>query len=80
MWFRLIRGRRSRLAAAGLAGLAGFAGGAARGGLLMRVLFWITTAQRVLPYVSLARNLWRSRSRRYGQPYADAGSETEHLY
>jgi hypothetical protein len=54
----------------------------AGGGLLVKTLFWVSMAQRALPYVSLARNLWRSRSSRhgrYGQPYADAGAETEHL-
>jgi hypothetical protein len=56
---------------------------AAGSGLAMKALFWLSTAQRVLPYISLARNLWRSRSSRYGrygQPYADAGAETEHLH
>lgn len=48
-------------------------------GFLMKAMFWVSAAQRVLPYVSLARNLWRSRSSRYHQPYADAGAETEHL-
>jgi hypothetical protein len=71
--FKLIRGRR--------ASRVGRAGAGAGGGLVMRALFWLSIAQRALPYVSLARNLWRSRSsRRYGQPYADAGAETEHLY
>src|SRR6185369_10299829 len=61
--FKLIRGRRSPAAAT-----ARFAGGGAAGGsLLMRALFWVSMAQRALPYVSLARNLWRSRSSRYGQ-------------
>ena len=46
------------------------------GGLAMKALFWVSMAQRALPYVTLARDLWRSRSRR---PYADAGAETEHL-
>src|SRR5262245_34103016 len=87
MLFKLIRGRRGgrRGAAAGLRGLAGAtagegAGRAAGSGLLMRALFWISVAQRALPYVSLARNLWRSRSSRDRQSYADAGAETEHLY
>jgi hypothetical protein len=71
---RLIRGggRRSVTGAAAAVG----------SGLAMRALFWITTAQRALPYISLIRNLWRSRSSRgrgYA-PYADAGAETEHLY
>ncbi len=35
------------------------AGGA---GLAMKALFWVSMAQRALPYVSLVRNLWRSRS------------------
>jgi hypothetical protein len=74
---KLIRGRRSP-AAAGLA--RAVAGGAAGRGLMMRALFWISLAQRAMPYVSLARNLWRSRSSRYGRSYADAGSETEHLF
>src|SRR4051812_46026523 len=68
--FKLLRGRRSRPA------VGGPAGAAARGGLLMRALFWVSMVQRAMPYVSLARNLWRSRSSRYGrygQPYADAG-------
>jgi len=68
--FKLLRGRRARAAGAAAAG----------GGLLMRALFWVSMVQRALPYVSLARNLWRSRSSRYGQSYADAGSETEHLF
>jgi hypothetical protein len=74
MLFKLLRGRRRAVATAG-AGRAG-------GGLLMRALFWVSVAQRALPYVSLARNLWRSRSSRagrYGHPYTDAGAETEHL-
>jgi hypothetical protein len=74
--FKLIRGRRSPVA-----GLArAVAGGGAGRGLMMRALFWISVAQRAMPYVSLARNLWRSRSSRYGRSYADAGSETEHLF
>jgi hypothetical protein len=85
--FKLIRGRRrgGRAAAAGsaLGGLAGVLGGGraatAGSGLLMRALFWVSIAQRALPYVSLARNLWRSRSSRHGRSYADAGAETEHL-
>ena len=51
----------------------------AGGGLTMKALFWLSVAQRAMPYVSLLRGLWRSRSSRYGQPYADAGAETEHL-
>lgn len=62
--FKLLRGRRARVAG---------------GGLMMRALFWVTAAQRFLPYISIARNLWRSRSSRQGRPYADAGAETEHL-
>jgi hypothetical protein len=31
-------------------------------GLAMRTLFWVSMAQRALPYVSLLRNMWRSRS------------------
>ena len=73
--FKLLRGRRSPRA-----GLAGSAGMATAGrGLMMRALFWLSIAQRALPYISLARNLWRSRSSRHRQPYADAGAETEHL-
>jgi hypothetical protein len=71
---KLIRGRRAAPAAAALAST-----GAGRS-LLTRVLFWVSVAQRALPYVSLARNLWRSRSSRYGRSYADAGAETEHLF
>ena len=64
--FKLLRRGRKRTAGAGLT---------------MKALFWLSVAQRAMPYVSLARNLWRSRSsRRYGQPYADAGAETEHLF
>ena len=48
-------------------------------GPLMKALFWVSVCQRALPYVSLARNLWRSRSSRQRPPYADAGAETEHL-
>ena len=61
----------------------GTAGAAGRGasGFTMKALFWLSVVQRAMPYISLARNLWRSRSsRRYGQPYADAGAETEHLF
>jgi hypothetical protein len=73
---RLIRGggRRRAVATAAAAGASGLA---------MRALFWITTAQKALPYISLIRNLWRSRSSRgHGgyASYADAGTETEHLY
>src|SRR3954471_2577286 len=53
--FKLFRGRRSRPSAAGLAG----AGGRAGGSLLMRALFWVSMVQRAMPYVSLARSLWR---------------------
>jgi hypothetical protein len=72
---RLIRGGGRRRSVTGAAAAVG-------SGLAMRALFWITTAQRALPYLSLIRNLWRSRSSRgrgYA-PYADAGAETEHLY
>jgi hypothetical protein len=50
-------------------------------GFLIKAMFWVSAAQRALPYVSLARNLWRSRSSRYAhaRSYADAGAETEHL-
>jgi hypothetical protein len=48
-------------------------------GFLTKTLFWVSAAQRALPYVSLLRNLWRSRSSRYSRSYADAGAETEHL-
>jgi len=64
MLFKLLRRGRARTAG---------------GGMLMKALFWVSMAQRALPYVSLARNLWRSRSSRDGRPYADAGAETEHL-
>lgn len=47
-------------------------------GLTMKALFWLSVAQRAMPYVSLARNLWRSRSSP-SRGYADAGAETEHL-
>jgi hypothetical protein len=47
-------------------------------GLAMKALFWLSVAQRAMPYVSLARNLWRSRSSP-SRGYADAGAETEHL-
>lgn len=79
---RLIRGpRRGSVGVARAAGVgrAGAAAAAGRG-LLVRALFWLSIAQRALPYVSLARNLWRSRSSRYGRSYADAGAETEHLF
>jgi hypothetical protein len=66
--FKLLRGGRKRASVA-----------AAGGGLAMRALFWLSVAQRAMPYISLARNLWRSRSSRYERPYADAGAETEHL-
>jgi hypothetical protein len=70
---KLLRGRRApRADRAGLAGVAGR-------GFMTRTLFWLSIAQRALPYVSLARSLWRSRSSRSGRSYADAGAETEHL-
>ena len=59
--FKLLRRGRKTTAGAGLA---------------MKALFWLSVAQKAMPYISLARNLWRSRSRR---EYADAGAETEHL-
>jgi len=65
--FKLLRRRRAATAG---------------GGLLVKTLFWVSMAQRALPYVSLARNLWRSRSSRNGRngpSYTDAGAETEHL-
>ncbi len=73
--FRRIRGRR--VPAAGRVGAVTSA--AASRGLLTRALFLVATIRRVLPYLSLARNLWRSRSSRDYRPYADAGAETEHL-
>ncbi len=35
---------------------------AGAGGLAMKALFWVSVAKRALPFVQLARNLWRSRS------------------
>jgi hypothetical protein len=69
--FKLIRGGRRRGAGGGV--------GRAASGLTMKALFWLSVVQRAMPYISLARNLWRSRSSRYGRSYADAGAETEHL-
>jgi hypothetical protein len=63
MLFKLLRRGRARTAG---------------GGMLMKALFWVSMAQRALPYFSLARNLWRSRSSP-SRGYADAGAETEHL-
>jgi len=78
---KLLRGRGK--VAAGMGGRAAAAGLATAGGrsrgLLMRMILLISTVRRALPYLSLARSLWRSRSSRYGRPYADAGAETEHL-
>ena len=51
----------------------------AGGGVLVKALFWVSMVQRALPYVSLVRNLWRSRPSRVPQGYSDAGTETEHL-
>lgn len=72
--FKLLRGPRRASSGVARAGMA-----PAGRGLMMRALFWISVAQRALPYISLARNLWRSRSSRHGRSYADAGAETEHL-
>jgi hypothetical protein len=73
--FKLIRGpRRASSRAVARAGVA-----TAGRGLMMRALFWLSVARRAMPYISLARNLWRSRSSRHGRSYADAGAETEHL-
>jgi hypothetical protein len=66
--FKLLRGRRApRVAAPRLS---------ARRGLMMRALFVLSVARRALPYVSLARNLWRSRSSPRTAPYRDP-SEAE---
>jgi hypothetical protein len=73
--FKLLRGpRRASSRAVAQAGVA-----TAGRGLMTRALFWLSVAQRAMPYISLARNLWRSRSSRHGRSYADAGAETEHL-
>jgi hypothetical protein len=57
MLIRLLRGGRRK--AAGAAGLAGHAAGR---GFAMKALFWLSVVQRAMPYISIARNLWRSRS------------------
>ena len=75
---RLIRGP-GRAPSSSVARASGGMATAGRG-IMMKALFWLSLAQRALPYVSLARNLWRSRSSRYARSYADAGSETEHLF
>ena len=75
--FKLLRGPRRGRASSAVVGRAGIA--TAGRGLMMRALFWISVVQRAMPYISLARNLWRSRSSRHGRSYADAGAETEHL-
>ena len=33
-----------------------------RSGFAMKALFWVSMAKRALPYVTLARNLWRART------------------
>ncbi len=77
---KLLRGRGKVAAGMGGRAAAGLAAGGGRSrGLLMRMILLISTVRRALPYLSLARSLWRSRSSRYGRPYADAGAETEHL-
>jgi len=35
---------------------------AAGAGLAMKALFWVSMARRLLPYVTLIRRMWRSRS------------------
>ncbi|MEJ1966478.1 MAG: hypothetical protein WDO56_35045 [Gammaproteobacteria bacterium] len=42
-------------------------------GLTMKALFWVSMAQKALPYAGLVRNLWRSRSARR----AEGGAEDE---
>ncbi len=34
----------------------------ARGGFAMKALFWVSMAKRALPFVTVARNLWRART------------------
>jgi len=37
----------------------------ARGtGMAMRALFWVSMARKALPFITLAKNLWQSRTRR----------------
>jgi hypothetical protein len=63
--FRLFR--RSRRGPA-VAVAAGGAAAGRRAGFAARALFWISVARRILPYVPLARALWRSRFSQRARP------------
>ena len=41
-------------------------------GLAMKALFWVSMARRSLPYVAMARNMWRSRSSQGTEVAAEA--------
>jgi hypothetical protein len=43
-------------------------------GFAMKALFWVSMAQKALPYVGLVRNMWRSRS----SQGAEVPAEAEH--
>jgi hypothetical protein len=41
---------------------------AAHAGFAMKALFWVSMARRMLPYVTLLRGMWKSRSRQRPDP------------
>ena len=44
----------------------------ASAGFAMKALFWVSMARRALPYVTLVRDMWRSRSSRRAEVAAEA--------
>ena len=65
----LRRSRRRAFSAAGAGAPEGAAAAAGRGaGFAAQALFWISLARRVLPYLPVAKALWRSRFSQRARP------------
>jgi len=63
LFLRLFRGSRRAAGASGPG--AGWA---------MKALFWVSMAKRALPFVTIARSMWRSRTARQAEASASPGS------
>jgi hypothetical protein len=46
-------------------------------GLAMKALFWVSMARKALPYATLARNMWRSRSSQRAEVAPEVAPEAE---
>ena len=69
LMFRWLRGSRRRAGIQDVGdGLAVGATAGRRAGFAAKALFWISVARRVMPYLPLAKALWRSRFSQRARP------------